>query len=98
MSHYGYDFGSELPQVKTILRRWKNVITIDVQEHRPFCTLEYYVWLLEYAEHRDLREGFPPGFGDEKERIWARNLLNTDYDITPEMRKQIVPNIGEQHD
>ena len=31
------------------------------------------------------------------ERRWASNLLNTDYDITPEMRKQIVPNIGEQH-
>ena len=97
MSHYGYDFGSELPQVNTILRRWKNVITIDVQEHRPFCTPEYYVWLLEDAEHRDLSEGGLPGFGDEKERRWARNLLNTDYDITPEMRKQIVPNIGEQH-
>ena len=97
MSHYGYDFGSELPQVNTILRRWKNVITIYVQEHRPFCTPEYYVWLLEDAEHRDLSEGGLPGFGDEKERRWARNLLNTDYDITPEMRKQIVPNIGEQH-
>ncbi|TMW84990.1 hypothetical protein EJD97_024004 [Solanum chilense] len=97
MSHYGYDFGSELPQVNTILRRWKNVITIDVQEHRPFCTPEYYVWLLEDTEHRDLSEGGLPGFGDEKERRWARNLLNTDYDITPEMRKQIVPNIGEQH-
>ena len=24
MSHYGYDFGSELPQVNTILRRWQN--------------------------------------------------------------------------
>ena len=45
MSHYGYDFGSELPQVNTILRRWKNVITIDVQEHRPFGTPEYYIWL-----------------------------------------------------
>ena len=31
------------------------------------------------------------------ERRWASNLLNTDYDIIPEMRKQIVPNIGEQH-
>ena len=31
------------------------------------------------------------------ERRWASNLLNTDYDIILEMRKQIVPNIGEQH-
>ena len=98
MSHYGYDFGSELPQVNTILQRWENVITIDIQDHRPFCTPEYYVWILEDAEHRDLSEGGLPGFGDEKERRWARNLLNTDYDITLEMKKQIVPNIGEQHD
>jgi len=54
------------------------------------------VWILEDAEHRDLSEGGLPGFGDERARRWTRNLLNYDYDITPEMREQIVPNIGDQ--
>ncbi|KAH0716722.1 hypothetical protein KY290_012990 [Solanum tuberosum] len=94
MGQYGYDFGPEIPQVGTILRK---VVTIDVREYRPFCTPEYYVWLLEDAEHADLSEEGLPGFGDEKERRWARNLLNRDYEITPEMRQQIVPNIGDQH-
>ncbi|KAH0655330.1 hypothetical protein KY285_030212 [Solanum tuberosum] len=97
MGQYGYDFGPEIPQVGTILRRWERVVTIDVREHRPLCTPEYYVWLLEDAEHVDLSEEGLPGFGDEKERRWARNLLNRDYEITPEMRQQIVPNIGDQH-
>ncbi|KAK4706651.1 hypothetical protein R3W88_033783 [Solanum pinnatisectum] len=95
MSHYGYDFGSEIPHVSTILRRWERVMTIDVQEHRPFCTPEYYVWLLEDAEHTDLSEEGISGFGDERERRWARNLLNNNYEITPEMKQQIVPNIGD---
>ena len=73
------------------------MITINVQENRPFCTPEYYVWLLEDAEHRYLSKEGLPSFGYEKDRRWTRNLLNTDYDITPEMRKQIVPNIGVQH-
>ncbi|KAH0716665.1 hypothetical protein KY290_012926 [Solanum tuberosum] len=73
----------EIPQVDTILRRWEKVVTIDVREHRPFCTPEYYVWLLEDAEHVDLSEEGIPGFGDEKERRWAHNLLNRDYEITP---------------
>ena len=82
--------------MNTILRRWENVISIDVQEHRPLCTPEYYVWLLEDAEHKNLSEGGFPGFGDEKESRW-RNLLNTNYEITPEMRKPIVPNIGKKY-
>ncbi|KAK4736933.1 hypothetical protein R3W88_000630 [Solanum pinnatisectum] len=77
MSHYGYDFGPEIPQVSTILRRWERVVTIDVQEHRPFCTLEYY-------------RGGHSRLGDERERRWARNLLNNNYEITPEMKQQIV--------
>ncbi|KAH0761068.1 hypothetical protein KY290_017141 [Solanum tuberosum] len=97
MGQYEYDFGPEIPQVGTILRRWEKVITIEVREHKPFCTPEYYVWLLEDAEHVDLSKEGIPGFGDEKERRWARNLLNRDYEITPEMRQQIVPNIGDQH-
>ncbi|KAK4734472.1 hypothetical protein R3W88_008733 [Solanum pinnatisectum] len=95
MSHYEYDFGPEIPQVGTILKRWEKVVTIDVQEHRPFCTPEYYVWLLEDAEHADLSDEGIPGFGDERERRWARNLLNNNYEITPEMKQQIVPNIGD---
>ncbi|KAK4733721.1 hypothetical protein R3W88_007982 [Solanum pinnatisectum] len=96
ISHYGYDFGPEIPQVGTILQRWERVVTIDVREHRPFCTPEYYIWLLEDAEHVDLSEEALPGFGDERERKWARNLLNNNYEITPKMRQQIVPNIGDQ--
>ncbi|KAK4707083.1 hypothetical protein R3W88_033381 [Solanum pinnatisectum] len=95
MSHYEYDFGPEISQVGTILKRWEKVVTIDVQEHRPFCTPEYYVWLLEDAEHADLSEEGIPGLGDERERRWARNLLNNNYEITPEMKQQIVPNIGD---
>lgn len=97
MGQYGYDFGPEIPQVGTILRRWKKVVIIDVSEHRPFCTSEYYMWLLEDTDHADLSEKGLPGFGDEKERRWARNLLNRDYEITPEMKQQIVPNIEDQH-
>ncbi|TMW95173.1 hypothetical protein EJD97_009288 [Solanum chilense] len=82
MSHYGYDFGPKILQVNTILRRWANVINIDVKEHRPFCTPKYYLWLLKDVQHRDLSEGGLPRFGDETERRWARNLLNTDYGIT----------------
>ena len=66
MSHYRYDFGSEIPQVNTILQRWENVITIDVQEHRPFCTPEYYVWILEDVEHRYLSEGGLRGLAMKK--------------------------------
>uniref|UniRef100_M1D661 Uncharacterized protein n=1 Tax=Solanum tuberosum TaxID=4113 RepID=M1D661_SOLTU len=98
MGHYGYDFGPEAPQVDTILQRWEGVRTIDIREDRPYCTPEYYVWILENAEHRDLSEGGLPGFGDEMERIWARNLLNNDYDVTPEMMEQIAPNIGDHPD
>jgi len=96
MGHYGYNFGPEIPRVDTILRRWKRVVTIDVREHRPFCTPEYYVWLLEDAEHANLSEEGLPGFGDERERRWSHNLLNRDYKITLEMRQQIVPNIEDQ--
>lgn len=97
MDHRGYDFGPEIRQVNTILRRWERVVTIDVQEHRPFCNPEYYVWLLEDAQHVDLSKEGLLSFGDEREKIWARNLLNINYDITFEMRQQIVPNIGDQH-
>lgn len=53
------------------------------------------MWLLQDIENTYLSQGGLPGFGDEREKRWARNLLNNDYDITPEMRKQIVPDIGE---
>ncbi|KAH0670745.1 hypothetical protein KY290_026143 [Solanum tuberosum] len=49
------------------------------------------------AEHKDLSEGGLPGFGDEMERMWAHNLLNNDYDMTPKLREQIAPNIGDQY-
>ena len=61
------------------------VVNIDVQEHRPFCTPEYYVWLIEDANHANLSEEGLPSFGDEMERRWARNLFNNNYDRTPEM-------------
>ncbi|KAH0748547.1 hypothetical protein KY290_027779 [Solanum tuberosum] len=72
---------------------WLRPRCVIIREQRIFCTPEYYVWILEDAEHRDLSEGGLPGFGDERARRWARNLLNYDYDITPEMREQVVPNI-----
>ena len=42
------------------------MITIDVQEHRPFCTPEYYVWILEDVEHRYLSEGGLRGLAMKK--------------------------------
>ena len=108
MTHPHFPNTQMVVKVNPILKTWWE----DIQKSRvrskwtvrqphcfePFCTHEYYVWLLEDTEHRDLSEGGLPGIGDEKERRWARNFLNTDYDITLEMKKQIVPNIGEQHD
>lgn len=91
MNNSEYDFESGIPRVHDVLQRWEKMITIDAKEQRPFCTPEYYVWMVEYTRDRALSEEGLPGIADERARIRAHNLLSNQYNVTPEMQEQMVP-------
>lgn len=91
MNNSEYNFVSDIPQVHDILQRWERVITIDAKEQRPFCTPEYYVWMVENTRNKALSEEGLSGFADERERIRAHYLLGNQYNVTSEMQEQTVP-------
>ncbi|KAH0673848.1 hypothetical protein KY285_024956 [Solanum tuberosum] len=83
MEQFKYHFGLDNPQVHNILRRWECVVTISMGARRAFCTLEYCIWILKEAKGRELSGEGNYGLTDERENIWAHNLLNLGHQITP---------------
>lgn len=77
-----YEFEEEIPKLHNICKRWERVLTLVLQENRPYSTPKYYVWIFEDVRRVDLDQRGRPRYNNLEERAWACNLLNKDYDVT----------------
>ncbi|KAH0781775.1 hypothetical protein KY290_001373 [Solanum tuberosum] len=58
---------------------------------QALCTREYYIWILKEVKDREVSgEGYY-GLTDERENIWARNVLKIKNEVTPYIRSQLAP-------
>ncbi|KAH0781547.1 hypothetical protein KY290_001145 [Solanum tuberosum] len=90
MEQFKYEFGLDNPQVYNILQRWEPVLTIPMGARQTLCTRDYYIWILKEVKDRDLsREGYY-GLTDERENIWAHNVLKIEHEVTPYTRSQLT--------
>ncbi|KAH0669519.1 hypothetical protein KY285_023686 [Solanum tuberosum] len=91
MEQFKYEFGLDKPQVHNILRRWERVLTIPMGARQALCTREYYIRILKEVKDRELsREGYY-GITDERENIWARNVVKIGHEVIPYTRGQLAP-------
>ncbi|KAL3365364.1 hypothetical protein AABB24_010488 [Solanum stoloniferum] len=97
MDQFKYDFGLDNLQVHNILRRWERVVTIRMGAQQAFCTLEYCICILKEAKGIELSGDGYYGLMDERENIWARNLLNLGYEVTPYVKEQMAPSSWDQY-
>ncbi|KAH0685712.1 hypothetical protein KY285_016275 [Solanum tuberosum] len=96
MEQFKYEFGLDKPQVHIILRRWERVLTIPMGARQALCTCEYYIWILMEVKDREVSgEGYY-GLTDERENIWARNVLKIKNEVTP-YRRQLAPSSWNQY-
>ncbi|KAH0669825.1 hypothetical protein KY285_023971 [Solanum tuberosum] len=91
LEQFKYEFGLDKPQVHNILRRWERVLTIPMGARQALCIREYYIWILKEVKDRKLSgEGYY-GLTDERENIWARNVLKIRHEVIPYRRSQLAP-------
>ncbi|KAH0712264.1 hypothetical protein KY289_008223 [Solanum tuberosum] len=58
---------------------------------QALCTREYYIWILKEVKDREVSgEGYYR-LTDERENIWARNVLKIKNEVTPYTRSQLAP-------
>jgi len=91
MEHCKYEFGLDKPQVHIILRRWERVLTIPMGARQALCTREYYIWILKEVKDRGVSDEGYYGLTDERENIWARNVLKIKNEGTLYTRSQLAP-------
>ncbi|KAH0781539.1 hypothetical protein KY290_001137 [Solanum tuberosum] len=92
MEQFKYEFGLDKPQVHNILRRWERELTIPMGARQALCIREYYIWILKEVKDRKLSgEGYY-GLTDERENIWACNVLKIEHKVSPYTRSQLAPN------
>ncbi|KAH0738533.1 hypothetical protein KY290_037238 [Solanum tuberosum] len=91
MEHCKYEFGLDKPQVHIILRRWERVLTIPMGAQQALCTREYYIWILKEVKDREVSEEGYYGLTDERENIWARNVLKIKNKCTLYTISQLAP-------
>ncbi|KAH0781491.1 hypothetical protein KY290_001089 [Solanum tuberosum] len=97
MEHCKYEFGLDKPQVHIILRRWERVLTIPMGARQALCTREYYIWILKEVKDRGVSEEGYYGLTDERENIWARNVLKIKNEGTLYTRNQLAPSSWNQY-
>ncbi|KAH0633191.1 hypothetical protein KY284_035977 [Solanum tuberosum] len=91
MEHCKYEFGLDKPQVHIILRRWERVLTIPMGARQALCTREFYIWILKEVKDREVSEEGYYGLTDERENIWARNVLKIKNECTLYTISQLAP-------
>ncbi|KAH0678313.1 hypothetical protein KY284_019398 [Solanum tuberosum] len=97
MERFKCEFGLDKPQIHNILQRWERVLTIPMGARHALCTCEYYIWILKEVKDRKLSgEGYY-GLTDERENIWARNVLRIEHEVTPYTRSQLAPSSWNQY-
>ncbi|PHU23054.1 hypothetical protein BC332_08161 [Capsicum chinense] len=93
MRQFKVNFGPlfEIPREMELLRKWGNLMKIDVLNEQDYCNPEYYVWLsADIGEVGFSRQGQAIGYEDLEETKWAHSILINHFVIPPEMWEQVI--------